>query len=107
MYKTFTSMYYSIVLVYTVARHGLIHASASDMYVHVYARWVGFQMTASRLPVSAGPGRALPSRARLSGRSSLSRTECQGRNSSMRLGSESAGQHRLGRTKPLSLVSER
>jgi hypothetical protein len=40
-------MYWVCQLTYNSTVHSLnVHASGTDMYVHVYARWSGFQMTA-------------------------------------------------------------
>ncbi len=49
-------MYYSI-----VHTHHIHHINRSDMYIHVYAMWVGFQMVRLRLgsgvqfPAAEGP----------------------------------------------------
>ncbi len=50
MYAHVWTMYMTC-MYYTIVHIRLIHGS--DMYVHVYARWVGFQMSATAATVTA------------------------------------------------------
>ncbi len=62
MFKFFNNCIYHVCqqLYYSVVHTWYIHASGTDMSVHVYARWSGFQMNMQKLEKTSKIRKEIP-----------------------------------------------